>query len=70
MPQLVEDMAESKKGPGAFIPLTPKQAEGVAKNLESKGATFFDWPALQELVKKFPPNTPFVIVLNSFKKRK
>lgn len=67
-------MVESEQKPlapkGKLTPLAPKETEGVVKDLESKGATFFDWEKFQELTKNLPPNTRISDILKSLKKTK
>lgn len=67
-------MVESEQKPlapkGKLTPLAPKETEGVAKGLELKGATFFDWEKFQKLTQNLPANTRIADVLKSLKKTK
>ncbi|MCR4313304.1 MAG: hypothetical protein NUV58_03585 [Candidatus Roizmanbacteria bacterium] len=62
-------MVESKKKPGVLTPLIPKLKEEVVKDLNSKGATFFDWIKFQKLTKNLPPETPIAEILKQGRKK-
>lgn len=46
----------------APVTLDPKQTEAVVDSLEKKGATFFNWDQLKEMIKRFGPETKMVDV--------